>query len=531
MSIFDDYLRVSEGGRIWWRLEDAIRLGAGFRPAPDARKSGDPTLLASTQAIRANERTLLGAVRKSHGAIEPPESVDRADGNFVVADEFLRWLAQYILETGVDLEFPADLARAVDQVQEETAGRTPYKSLEGVLGGRFDGTLDALSPVDRKSVEEALFPLSWNECGPKRRKALIQQHDHYRDPARRSEYSFWWKHVTRRQAIQSEIEVWEKLSATSIAEKSEKHAAVKRLSTELKKLDQKAKRTRDLLEKRKDDAQSSSQDPDVDYYSFPQALQVLQHRHNVSAEEMAIWIWLGAKDNGLDAYRTPSVDGLRDRFHFPCWDDWDYKPMMMGCFFKKRDVDNFTALERHVSYEQLTERWRSHPGMLSVKAFIQSKVAQGALMDMHPITGTTQLNDITNVDRPPAEAAIFCLKEIERIEAEELAPVSTDEANKPSIAKAASAQAVIAAFPVNRDDSENTEWWRLRFRNAKRYNLAQCRAAMGQRGLLDSSRWYPDLVAAWLVEQKHMRGATAARLLQKHFPEHADAAERLEGIT
>lgn len=82
---------------------------------------------------------------------------------------------------------------------------------------------------------------------------------------------------------------------------------------------------------------------------------------------------------------------------------------------------------------------------------------------------------------------------------------------------------IIAAFPVLGDDKANTEWWKVRMREAKDYGLTGARTYAGR--LREQSRWQPHLIAAWLVDKGHMQARVVKRILIRRFPDWADAAD------
>lgn len=86
---------------------------------------------------------------------------------------------------------------------------------------------------------------------------------------------------------------------------------------------------------------------------------------------------------------------------------------------------------------------------------------------------------------------------------------------------------IVFYFKVKPDEAANQKWWDERMRDAKRYGLEQARASRG-RGKKSQPMFYPDLIAAWLVDKKHMDGPAAAAVLRKHFSECEHAADLLD---
>jgi hypothetical protein len=96
---------------------------------------------------------------------------------------------------------------------------------------------------------------------------------------------------------------------------------------------------------------------------------------------------------------------------------------------------------------------------------------------------------------------------------------------------AVTSEAIIAAFRLHEDEATNRQWWKTRMRDAPRYKLAICRVSVGgpnRGGQRQSSQWRPDLMAAWLVDKRHLSKTQAARMLRQHFPDWAHAADLLE---
>lgn len=82
---------------------------------------------------------------------------------------------------------------------------------------------------------------------------------------------------------------------------------------------------------------------------------------------------------------------------------------------------------------------------------------------------------------------------------------------------------IVATFALPRPDNE--DWWDRRMRDAKRYGLVDSRASRGRKR--QPSLWYPDRVAAWLVDKNHMKSDLASRILRDHFPDCVEEANWL----
>lgn len=63
---YSQFIHFLENGILWWRLEEAIKLGAGYLPVRDDEQNLNPVLRAKNNQIRANERTLLSEFNQDH---------------------------------------------------------------------------------------------------------------------------------------------------------------------------------------------------------------------------------------------------------------------------------------------------------------------------------------------------------------------------------------------------------------------------------------------------------------------------------
>jgi hypothetical protein len=83
----------------------------------------------------------------------------------------------------------------------------------------------------------------------------------------------------------------------------------------------------------------------------------------------------------------------------------------------------------------------------------------------------------------------------------------------------ASSHEIADAFSVKASKQENKQWWDRRLRDPKKYGGAGLLHARAERGTPKApSRWYPDVVAAWLIEAKHMAGQDVGVAVRRAFP-------------
>jgi len=76
---------------------------------------------------------------------------------------------------------------------------------------------------------------------------------------------------------------------------------------------------------------------------------------------------------------------------------------------------------------------------------------------------------------------------------------------------------IIGAFKRFPDPIKNRSWWKLRLSNPGKYALTGCRAARGKAKR--PSRWYPEVVAAWLIERRFISRESVLSAMQRSFPD------------
>jgi hypothetical protein len=75
---------------------------------------------------------------------------------------------------------------------------------------------------------------------------------------------------------------------------------------------------------------------------------------------------------------------------------------------------------------------------------------------------------------------------------------------------------IVAAFRVETDKRANAKWWDYRLRDPVKYRLAEARALAGSAQR--PSRWYPTLVAGWLLDREHLDRDAVLRAMRQNFP-------------
>jgi len=186
------------------------------------------------------------------------------------------------------------------------------------------------------------------------------------------------------------------------------------------------------------------------YVAFPEALRKLEQQlPNPTTEELAAWIFIGQEHGGIAAYRNANQFNPAPRFYFAHVMGEDYLAPMMACWFLKNDIQNFNPTDRYITGKALIERWGKQSGVKAV-AFIQAKIQESRLIDLHPTFGVTRGTEPEDDTFPPLEAGLFSWTDVQRIEAEDglvippaagdsEAPITDTESSVPTALTAAGA--------------------------------------------------------------------------------------------
>jgi hypothetical protein len=162
-----------------------------------------------------------------------------------------------------------------------------------------------------------------------------------------------------------------------------------------------------------------------DFMAYPAALRDLSRRFGATADEMAAWVFYGPDQGGLAAYVNANELDPPPRFSYTMFmhgdDDWDYLSPLMRTWFKRADIASFNPTERYLTGEALIQRWGAQPG-LAPAAFIQAKIHESRLSDLHPIVGVTRGHTDDPIF-PPMEKGLFELSLVRAIEAEDFGEV------------------------------------------------------------------------------------------------------------
>lgn len=401
-----------------------------------------------------------------------------------------------------------------------------FYSLTLALEGWFDTPMCELPDALRHRVEVDFFPMPWDHLSPDQRRSGVAQWDYLHDPATEHDRKFWWDFFVRNDRIKKEIETWEAVPVPTASDVEMREDRLSELRRELDVMDKKQRNERgDYLDPRSKRLDTSPASGKADYIPYPKALKLLSERLNATPEEIAAWVWMGPNDGGLAGYLNANELQPPPRFFFDYSMDKDYLAALMACWFLVDDVTKFQPADRYITGMDLIERWSKQPD-IKVEAFVRAKIAESRLLDMHPTMGATQWS--AGNDFPTKETALFPLTHVESIEAEDFGndEIKQDSASRPSAS--VKAWKIMQHFVVKIDPKENETWWRTRMSDAERYKLGDCRHKKGLPGKRDSSSWFPERIAGWLIDKGHMQRDKASNILRTHHPECADVADMLD---
>ncbi|MDP3333218.1 MAG: hypothetical protein Q8S55_14770 [Methylococcaceae bacterium] len=433
---YSPFLHVLENGSLWWRLEDAIKLGAGYLPVSDDEQNLNPVLRAKNNQIRANERTLLSEFNQDHYTEANLQLLVREDGRYVEAREFLNWLTQYISLTQSPIPFPNDLIRAVRLAVVPPVVRTEesFNSLTVALEVWFDKPMEELPDEQRHRVETDFFPMPWNDLSQDQRRSVAEQWDYQHNPAMESDRQYWWDFYQRMQALEDQIEQWNFIAtptATDLMQKESRLAELQRELTNMKKEEKQPYRNTADLRHHKVDVQTADVAHSADrpkYIAYPKAMKLLTQRLDATPEELAAWLFFGPGPElgGLTAYLNANELNPPPKFYYNVGgDSFDYLSPLMACWFREEDVTNFKPIERYITGKALIERWSKQLD-IQPEAYILAKISESRLQDYHPIYGGTKATFSESEFFPPLETGLFALSHIKEIEAEDFSNNESD---------------------------------------------------------------------------------------------------------
>ncbi len=419
---FSPYLTVLDDGSIWWPLEIAAKLGAGFLPLRDDAQNLVPTLQAQDNRVRASERTLLSEFTPDHYTGAHPRIAHRDEGRYVEAHEFLTWLLQYLNgESPAPFPFPDALAEAVSRATKRSNVRSrrssEFTSLTIALDGFFDTRFEDLPDALRQRVRQEFFPVSWIGLSARQRREFTLQMDYQHDPDTENERQHWWDFFERMREVKDQIAKWETIATPTASDLALRESRLSELRSQLAQMEAHQRQARgDYLPQRPTDKANLPTAEALRYIAYPKAMVQLETRLGATVEELAAWIWRGPADGGLTAYMNANELDPPPRFYYTVGsENPDYVAPLMACWFSSAEIDQFSPTERYMTGQALIDRWSDRPSLHAV-AFICAKIAESRLLDIHPISGGTRGTFAEHSDWPPLESGLFALSEVENIE-------------------------------------------------------------------------------------------------------------------
>lgn len=322
-----------------------------------------------------------------------------------------------------------------------TANNNNFSSLAAILEGWFEKPLIDLPEELRQRVKYEFLPLCWDDLAPDQRRSVSLQWDYQHDPSTEQERTFWFEFHRRRNAIKKQIAEWETVATPTASDLARQETRLAELENTLANMDhreqqeQKKYRAEPCHRTHMDQKQSQTSVPPTSFIPYPKALKSLGDRLTATPEELAAWVFMGAKHGGLAAYTDANELAPPPRFYYDygIGDNFDYLIPLMACWFGADDIASFQPTDRFITGKTLIERWKALPG-IHAEAFIRAKIAESRLNDLHPICGGTQGTSPNDETLPPLESALFALSEVEAIENEDFETTISSEIATPPLA-------------------------------------------------------------------------------------------------
>lgn len=331
-----------------------------------------------------------------------------------------------------------------------------FDALTFALENWFEKPLGDLPKNLRVRVEKEFFPMEWGKLSADQRRSVALQMDFQHDPATAQDQTYWRDFSERLDALKRKKAEWETVATPTVTELTDRESRLAELNQKIAgMLNQQRLARGDYCPMRESPlsaqgapvGESVTAVAAVTYLPYPKALHQLTARLDAKAEELAAWIFLGPEDDGggIAAYLNANELDPPPRFSYvTCNVTQDYMAPLMACWFKTDDVDHFEPAARYLVGTALIERWGTRPGVQAA-AFIQAKIAESRLLDMHPIFGRTRGSDSDRSDLPPLDTGLFALSEIKKIEKEDF-PAIAQAAATPDGAPETSARRPCAVF-------------------------------------------------------------------------------------
>lgn len=292
-----------------------------------------------------------------------------------------------------------------------------FSSFALAISGWEDKPLAALPPALQERIKRDAYPLDWDALDARQRRSLAEQLDYQDDPALAADREFWWQFFVTMDEKRHRIEEWERSIPGTAEGLARKQDELTKLRAELAWMKARAKGAPagSALEPSRR-ATSASGDR---YIPFPKALHRLAGRLQATADEVAAWVFMEPEYGGLRAYVNANELNPPPRFYYDHQGhdlNFDYLAPLMGCWFDAEEISAFAPKDRFITGRELIDRWSQRPG-IRAEAFILAKIEESRLYDLHPVYGGTRGADVHDDSMPPLEAGLFCVGDVEKIEA------------------------------------------------------------------------------------------------------------------
>jgi hypothetical protein len=239
---------------------------------------------------------------------------------------------------------------------------------------------------------------------------------------------------------------------------------------------------------------------------------------------------MGPEQGGLAAYSNANELVSPPPFCFDPGMGDDYLQPLWACWFRESDVKSFQPVERYLPWEGLHEEWDQVPNECMVD-FVQAKIVESRLIDLHPVTGVTRGTCPGNESLPPIQTALFSVSQVKGISASDF-----------GVGRAASEGNALQKSGVSgRLIQKHFLFW-----DQKRWRTVLSRpqgwlrdARVGAVKRYSGAAWNPAMVALWVSDyrENHFNSANQevrayaravpgkvelARIIQQHFPAWGD---------
>ncbi len=269
--------------------------------------------------------------------------------------------------------------------------------------------------------------MPWDKLSADQRRSVTLQLDYQHDPATKQDQKYWWDFFERVDGPKKQHAEWEVVATPTAAELALKETRLAEIKQEIARMDAQERLARGDYYPERKFSHTKGGNPLTEpahaarYVAYPKAMHQLTVRLGATPEEMAAWVLAGPKDGGITAYVNANELDPPPRFFYATGSySHDYIAPLMACWFKTDDIEKFEPADRYITGATLIERWTKRPGLHAV-AFIQAKIAESRLLDIHPIYGGTRGTFAEHADWPPLESGLFVVSHVERIEAEDFA--------------------------------------------------------------------------------------------------------------